>query len=386
MPADNFTSRLTSFEEITGRRADGPDVWLSWLGTAPESNTLPGIPKPYLREVLEGRALYVVGVPLEWQNDVLKNLFSHIGEVTNCPCIIDLRSLAVFRWIIMKTAAQATAAMRTINSIKPGQHSMHFYRATPPGVSITFSEDFPLRAFRNWELLPPWLHTPPIDNPIVPAAPEPASNGNTAIVPATPQQPEVAVLVQPPTPPTSHAHSAPLPEASAVAVVVQPPTAPAIHARPATSAQASGAAGVARPLAIPVIYVRPASRAPRAQRQQHSQADSQASQEADRLDGLAQLDGFVPQAVTWANIVSARSGLEPEERQESRPAPRQASGSGPRLDSMGRTFSVALQNKIVVESMAEKMRVVFLLNLPQNITLTNVSDAVKEGSLVSKVV
>jgi hypothetical protein len=33
--------------------------------------------------------------------------------------------------------------------------------------------------------------------------------------------------------------------------------------------------------------------------------------------------------------------------------------------------------------MAEQMRVVFILNLPQNMTLADISDAIKEGSVVS---
>lgn len=461
MPADNFTSRLTAFEEITGYRADGPDVWISWLGTKPESNTLPGIPNHYLQEVLEGRALYIMGIPLNWHPEALKELFVPLGEATCCPCIIDLRSGSVFRWVIMKTAAQATLAMRIINNLPPGGEgrvSPHLYRAAPPGVTITFSEEFPLSAFRNWELLPPWLHTPPSDEPTEsvepaapaePAAPEPARHGTTTIVPALPLQP-IAVVVQPPTPPTDHARPAPSHEASAVTVVVQPPTPPTVHAHPAPLDGAHGAAGVVRP-AIPAIYARPAppagaargaagvvqppthpvvharpalpteargdtgvvqpptlpavharpapgTEAPGAARvlqrptfpalhlrpaPQPARQPSQAELEQyHRINQLVDLDEFVPQAVTWANIVSARSGLEPE-REGPRPAPRQASGNGPRLNSIGRIPPVVRQNRAGVESAAAKMRVVFLLNLPEHVTLINVSDAIKEGSLVS---
>jgi len=83
---------------------------------------------------------------------------------------------------------------------------------------------------------------------------------------------------------------------------------------------------------------------------------------------------FIPVAASWASIASAANPstnvveLHP-----------QRAVSGHRLQPIGRIPSVV---RTEAESQAEQMRVVFLLNLPNNITLQDVSNAVKEGPLV----
>jgi hypothetical protein len=55
--------------------------------------------------------------------------------------------------------------------------------------------------------------------------------------------------------------------------------------------------------------------------------------------------------------------------------------AAPRLRPIGRIPSIAESRE---EPQVEQSRLVFLLGLPQNITLEDVSDAVREGPLVSK--
>lgn len=92
-------------------------------------------------------------------------------------------------------------------------------------------------------------------------------------------------------------------------------------------------------------------------------------------------DGFVPHVVSWANIVkTARE--EKGDSIDGAKAQGKPPGTAPRLHPVGRIPNV--NNSGPAESMAEQMRVVFLLDIPERLTLTHISDAIKEGSLVSK--
>jgi hypothetical protein len=87
---------------------------------------------------------------------------------------------------------------------------------------------------------------------------------------------------------------------------------------------------------------------------------------------------FVPVATSWANIASAANPSTSVV--ELHPVTRSASG---RLLSIGRIPTVVRTERAIVhESQSEQMRVVFLLNLPHNLTMKDISDGVKEGPLV----
>ena len=87
---------------------------------------------------------------------------------------------------------------------------------------------------------------------------------------------------------------------------------------------------------------------------------------------------LTPQATSWANIAntadpsSSNVDLRPENK---------ATSSAPRLKPVGRIPSVpgAQAN----EELLEQMRVVFLMNLPNTITLVDVSNAIIEGPICS---
>ena len=289
-------------------------MWLSTLGNK-SSDVLPGIPMPYLQDVLDGRALYALGVPVDWQVAEFKEIFKHCGQVVKCPCVIDLKSEQVFRWVIMASSEEATAVLSDINGMLLAGRIVYFCRALPPGAAFAFSEEYPLYEFMKWDLKPPLLTTPGggQHGPILPVMPQP-----------------VTVVVQPPTPTTVHAHPA----------------------RPDTQEEQPPA--VLQPTSLPRQML--------------------------RFTGSDLTDDFVPQAVTWANIVRAREGVRAADGTFSKTEIK-LPGSGPRLSTVGRIPSFTRSRPF--EPLAQQMRVVLLLKIPSHVTLTNISDAVKEGSLVS---
>jgi hypothetical protein len=306
-----------SYQEATGHaHPDGPDIWIS-SGGIDSFNVLPGMPKVYLKDVLEGRALYVLGVPLNWQLPAFKEIFRNCGEVLKCPCVIDINSEQVFRWVIMNTPEEAAAAMRDLDGLQLLGQSVHLCRALPPGATFIFREDYPLKEFLKWHMNPPPITTQGVHS--------------DPIIPALPQQP-VAVVIQPPTPASVHANA------------TQPDDDDDDKQQPPAVLQPKN---------------------PVKQGAKHTIVN---------ID-----DDFVPQAVSWANIVSARGGPRTMDmRAQSKPA-----GSNPRLQTIGRIPSI--NRTQVAETVAEQMRVVFLLDIPKHVTLTNISDAIKEGSLVGKI-
>ena len=304
---------MISYQEATGdAHPDGLDVWISRAGLN-SFNVLPGMPKLYLEDVLEGRALYALGVPNNWQVQAFKEMFKNCGKVLKCPCVIDIRSEKVFRWVIMSNPEEAAAALRDLNGLQLAGQIVYFCRALPPGTTFFFSQEYPLKEFLKWDLNPPPTSTQGVhSNPIIPALP---------------LQP-VAVIIQPPTPAPVHAH-----------------------------------------LAIPDDYKQPPA---------VLQPTNLATLGTGSTVANAE-DDFVPQAVSWANIVSARGGPRVVDlKTQDKPA-----GSSPRLQTVGRIPAVTRTQ--VAEPLAQQMRVVFLLDIPKHVTLTNISDAIKEGSLVSKI-
>ena len=89
--------------------------------------------------------------------------------------------------------------------------------------------------------------------------------------------------------------------------------------------------------------------------------------------------GFVSQATTWASIAQIM-GSSPSRTIDLHPENKSVAAA-PRLRPIGRIPSIAESRE---EPQVEQSRLVFLLGLPQNITLEDVSDAVREGPLVSK--
>lgn len=73
------------------------------------ASQIPCIPARYTSYALEQRALYIRGVPFIWSTVMCASLFSMFGRVTGCPCVTDSISGDRFRWLVMSTADEARA-------------------------------------------------------------------------------------------------------------------------------------------------------------------------------------------------------------------------------------------------------------------------------------
>lgn len=313
---------MISFEAATGAyHPDGPDHWLNTLGLD-SSNTIPGAPYPYLQDVLDGQVVYIIGAPSSWGVDNFKELFSGCGEVLKSPSVIDLVSQNVFRWVILSKPEEATQAIKILNGVVIDGQPLRLIRALAPGMSITFTQAYSLEDFMKWQLSPPSL------------IPRDTSDSDLAAN-TTPVAP-ISIVIQPPTPPT------PL-TAATVAAVTASVTLPADGPSPVNVS--TPVLPIAAPLQLPDPYARP--------------------------NAAALLDGFVPMAVTWANIVRG-----PIPASEQYP-PRKNFRNLPLVRSVQREEPSA-------ETEEETMRVILLCDIPHHISYSNISDAIKEGSLVSE--
>jgi len=81
---------------------------------------------------------------------------------------------------------------------------------------------------------------------------------------------------------------------------------------------------------------------------------------------------FITQAASWANIAGSVG-------EEVKTIDIRSEKAVPRLNPVGRIPSVTGVGRRASESMVDQMRLVFLLNIPHNITIADVSNAIKEG-------
>jgi hypothetical protein len=280
---------LKNYLEATGDdHMEGRDVWITSAGLRAGA-ALPGIPEAYRRDCLEGRALYTLGVLPHWRHLAFKEIFRNCGEVEKCPCIIDVASEEVFRWVIMSTADETTTAMENIEGMLLGGEKIRLCRALPPGDTFIFSEEYPLEKFLNWDLKANSTRGS------VRSRSSPPGTQNQ-MVPAVPQLPTL------------------------------------------------------QKKQVTPKYALPD-------------------------------DDFVPQAITWANIVLAARGTSRSVDLQPRNKPPR---SAPRLRPVVQVPEI-IRPAVVSEPLAEQMRVVFLLNLPDDATFADVSDGIKEGALVRKI-
>jgi len=104
----------------------------------------------------------------------------------------------------------------------------------------------------------------------------------------------------------------------------------------------------------------------------HSSETELAVQKPDK----ASMVESTSQATSWAKMAGTLAdsqktlNLKPEN---------QPSGAGPRLKPVGRIPPVEKRGEVL----ANQLRLVFLMNLPSNITLTDISDGIQEGPVVS---
>lgn len=326
------------------------------------SDHVPGIPSPYSQEQLDQRALYIVGIPKEWQTPAFRRIFQIYGTVEKCPVIIDLASMSTFRFVIMSTAEEALKAMNSVHGF------------VLEGYTIYTSEALSSSSLLNLRL----LTSPPAPEPQVE---DELQVGNLDI------NDENVALSQPyvfgsdtlDNEATTHSHPSP-PLTNLPTVKIQ-----GVDSESEAEVQVTTRRRRPAPLdltgANDIISRRVSPLLPA---QSPFPTQVQFESISDNGEGSGELGSPTPtqpafetQANTWAAIVSSAS---PNHRNvDLHPAtPR----SGRRLHSVGRIPSIPPIRPVVQEPLSQQARVVLILNIPNTMTLINISDAIREGPVV----
>jgi hypothetical protein len=346
--------RMELLSNILREEGEAHDTWITEEPLYSD-RCVPGIPAAYKREQEEERAVYVKGIPHEWQNRAFKVLVANFGEVENVPFLISFGSEHIFRWAIMATAEEAANLLNGMHGMKFEGEYLTTSMATPPGRTV--------------HLLTPFTQAPsqmPLTPPYTPFHSLGAGLGAFLRVP------------------TVHGHPSP-------ASSLGPKEKTKENIPPVT--QDKTLIAKARSMTIPKEFT-PSPRAPEF-------APVSAATTTSKLFALSCINDaidvtektpsshavaapvtaapFVPISTSWANIASAANpSTSIVELHPTRPV-------SSRLQPVGRIPSVVRSerhNVVSAESQSEQMRVVFLLNLPNNLTLQDVSNGVQEGPLV----
>jgi hypothetical protein len=277
----------TYFEATGDHHPDGRDVLISAVG-ASVSAIFPGIPEKFRDEFDEGRLLYILGVWPFFELAAFKEIFESCGTVNKCPCVIDLKSCHIFRWVVMSTADEAKIVLEKINGKFVAGRTLQVCKPLPPGDSFLFKEEFPLEKLLTVDL----------------RSAEVRERDHRSTTPGAEKQPS-----------------------------------PAVFQLPTIGREDTGS----------------------------------------KIPALADGDS-VPLSTSWANIASiARGGSRSIDlKLQNRPG-----SNAPRLHPVGRIPAVTRTN--LSEPMVEQMRVIFLFNLPNDTTIAEISDAIKEGPLVCRI-
>ncbi|CAD6442326.1 c5bd23e4-9ba9-4f65-bbce-c118357da4df [Sclerotinia trifoliorum] len=109
---------------------EGKDVYITHANIRPSTH-VPGIPSPYSQEQLERRALYISGIPPEWQTPAFRRIFQIYGTVEKCPIIFDLASQSTFRFVVMQTREECLRARDSVHGFVLERHMIFTAEALP---------------------------------------------------------------------------------------------------------------------------------------------------------------------------------------------------------------------------------------------------------------
>jgi hypothetical protein len=320
---------------------DCQDFWIT-ASRLKLTRDVPCIPRPYENEEQEGRVLYLDGLPNGMQRQEVLDLFARFN--------VDIEKLVVlysfhhdtFRWAVFQTKEEADAFEKMFHLKIYNGYKLQVFRQDPGEERRTTSIILTGESMDDWnfngelqelqdDLNKAWLQDM-IDGAVEMQRPTAGLDGLSSE-----QQ-------------TIHGH-AEVPESSTSVRVSEDLT---------LVDDESGTAGV------PKIEV--------------SATETEVSTPASAATAIhTPLDNFVTQATSWANIVNA-SNLA-NRSIDTNPANREHRPS--RLNSVGRIPTVEAIRAANAESEKGLMRVVFLIDIPNNITLQMVSDAILEGPLRS---
>jgi hypothetical protein len=355
-------------DEILREKVGGHDTWITEEALYAD-RCLPGIPSTYKAEQEAERAVYVRGVPHEWQNEAFETLIEAFGKVEKVPCLICLGSEHTFRWAIMATIEDAQHLINGMHGMMFEGDSLMASLATAPGRTVHLLTRVS-RPPAKGPLTPP--HTPyqthgtgtPTvhGHPPLTSSEEPKGKGKENIFPEwtsiTLSKAKARVISKDFTPSPTAAEFSPFFSADTFQKDFTPSPNPIEFAPSSSKAATSNqSAHTAR---VPSVSITEASTSP----------DSPTP---------GSPAPFVPISKSWATIVGKTNPSTSVI--DLRPAGRR-SPSG-RLLSIGRIpIVVRTAPAAIPEKQSEQMRVVFLLNLPNSLTLKDVSDGIQEGPLV----
>ncbi|KAG0651281.1 hypothetical protein D0Z07_2113 [Hyphodiscus hymeniophilus] len=380
------------------------DLWFS-CHNIEVSKVIPGIPDPYFDDCAKGHALYVTGVSALNSPGEVTFLFEGCARVKYTITLLDLNSGETFRWVVMKSFEDAQKALKERQSYTFGSRTINLCYAVPPGSVVALLGRSIMNIFRqqiaeleNEDIIFKHARQECINKQpgtccgwfdgLMPArAARVGIGGHTAESSfvgyvegdATPEVRKTKLFNPAAWSPSFQkyiderwaadraaalAKAKPSPNGKSPLVVdatiVEEEAAPAKSTVIATPIMAPPTAPVAP--AIPVHLVAPTAPVP-----------------------VIPIPPVVPVAPTrvaapssWANIAAPATNrsnhlvfnLHPENK---------SSSTAPRVSAPVNPNVIAHQQG---ESLEEQMRVVIILNLPQNITLQDVSDAISEGPVL----
>ncbi|KAH7403250.1 hypothetical protein BKA64DRAFT_641251 [Cadophora sp. MPI-SDFR-AT-0126] len=313
-----------------GKNVEGDDTWITEADLKVLKH-IPGVPSAYASEERAGLVLYVRGVPFGIKSNVFRDMFMPFGKVNKSPVLISVRSQETFRWVIMKHADDAQDARRALHGSTHESGSQLFI-----SMGLKPGEVFELQG-----KIFPWGHQP--------SRHIPHQNGIDVHGHPSPPALQVSKPLLPPIP--------------RVAV----PTVALPAARP----------GALQPAGPPPqqAATRPVSKVADSREKIKTSSDgTAASDKSSTLDSIAEQVNTQPSS--WANIASAS---DPDTRVIDLHPEHKNSKAAPRLDPTGRIPHVV---NSLEEPVHEQHRLIFLLNLPNNISLQDITQAVTEGPLV----
>ncbi|ESZ90054.1 hypothetical protein SBOR_9558 [Sclerotinia borealis F-4128] len=338
------------------------DVYITYANIRPDQH-VPGIPSPYTREQLERRALYIGGIPAEWQTPAFRRIFQIYGTVEKCPIIFDLTSQSTFRFVIMSTAEECRKARDTVHGFVLEHHVIYTADALPSS-SLVYLRRLDMNAPA------PALQVEDEDEPEIGDLDVKVKDERIAL-----SKPYIFGSGTLDKPSTTHRHpSPPLIKLPIVKVrevdfedeVEIQPTTRKHRPAPLNLTGANNITSRRGSLLLP----------PQSPFPTQSKFESIAETEEGASPTPTQ-PVFQTQASTWAAIVSSASpngrnvDLHPD-------TPR----SGRRLNSIGRIPSIPAIKPVIHESLSHQARVVLILNIPTTMTLSDISNAVREGPVV----
>lgn len=118
--------------DVTG---DWEHIWYTYHNIE-VSKVVVGIPDPYFDDCARGHALYVTGLAPGFTSAIFEGLFSSCGDVRHSVAVIDQNSGETFRWVVMRSFEEAQKAIDMRNGMPLGSHTINVCRAFAPGKAI----------------------------------------------------------------------------------------------------------------------------------------------------------------------------------------------------------------------------------------------------------